>query len=115
AVSPVDDQYTRLYPVRVRVENPDHLIKPGMMATVQVVTAVHEDATTVPVSAVVHKAAGPVVFVVGEDGTIEERPVTLGVSASGRVQVKPVAPGELVAVSRQSLLADGVQVTVEGE
>lgn len=115
AVAPVVDQQTRLYPVRVRVPNPEHLIKPGMMARVEIVTAQHESVTTVPQAAVIHRSSGAVVFVVHPDGRVEERRVTLGISSGDRVHVTPVAQGELVAVSRQSLLADGVQVTIQRE
>lgn len=115
AVAPVVDQYTRLYPVRILVSNPDHQIKPGMMATVEIVTDRADAATTLPASAIVHKSTGPVIYLVDASGTVEERPVSVGIATDGRVQVEPVTQGELVVISRQSFLADGVRVNIERE
>lgn len=115
SVSPVVDEQTRLYPVRIRVANPEHRLKPGMMATVEVTTERAEGVTAVPESAVVYKDRVPYIFIVRSDGTVQQRAVTLGLAAGGWIAVSPAEPGELVATTRQAFLADGVRVRVERE
>lgn len=115
AVSPIADQQTRLFPVRIVVPNPDHRIKPGMVANVEVAVERTEPVPTVPQSAVVYRDGKALIYVIQPDGRVVERPVKLGLASGDRVQVDQAVPGERVVTSRHALLADGIRVVERGE
>ncbi|MDP3045336.1 MAG: efflux RND transporter periplasmic adaptor subunit, partial [Bacillota bacterium] len=65
-VSPAADPRTRTYPVKVEIDNPEHLIKPGMFAEVNLSTA-GDEVIIVPRDAVVHRSGAFAVFVLTDD------------------------------------------------
>lgn len=115
AVSPVADPQTRHYPVRIIVANPDHLVKPGMVATIDLELERTPPVPIVPQSAIVYKQGGAFIYVVDADGRVSERSVSPGLTSGDWVQVDRAEPGERVATSRLSFLSNGVQVSVERE
>src|SRR5579875_3561324 len=54
---------SRTAPVRVRVEDPEHVLRPGMTGAVGIVAGAPRRAVVVPTDAVVYDGAQPVVFV----------------------------------------------------
>jgi multidrug efflux system membrane fusion protein len=119
AVSPSADAQSRAFSVEVTISNPERLLKPGMIATVQVpaaATSAAEGLPTVPLSAVVKapSGAGYAVFVAeGTEGrtVARARAITLGPIAGNRVSVTDgVKTGEHVIVTGASLLRDGEPV-----
>src|SRR5690606_30613728 len=62
AVAPVADQQTRNFTVRFRVDNPDHRLKPGMVARVEVDLEGVPVGAAVPQSAVVQRSGRSVVY-----------------------------------------------------
>ena len=64
--------------LRVRVENPDHILLPGMFLQARVNLAVKENAILVPQKAVQRSEAGSTsVLILNDDGKVESREVTL--------------------------------------
>ncbi len=111
-ISPAADPRTRLYTVEIAVLNPDHSLKPGMFARVELTTDVRTDAVRVPQEAVVTKDGEKVVFVV-EGGRARERRLKLGISDGRYVEViSGVRPGDVVVVAGQDFLTDGTAVAV---
>lgn len=69
----------------------------GMAATAAVAAGTAEDVLVVPITAVQGSVQQGNVWVVGEDGTEEERPVVLGLSDGDRIEVREgLAEGEQV-------------------
>jgi len=78
---------TRTAPVRLRVKDPDGVLRPGMTGAVQIEVGAPRPVVVVPASAVVYDAAQPVVFVAEADGRYTPHPVRLGVAREGRVEI----------------------------
>lgn len=109
----------RTFPVELRLPNPDHLIKPEMVANVSLERRVEDEAVVVPQDALVRVEDGYVVFVVegeGDDAVARERRVTLGASQANRVVVtEGLAGGERLVVVGQKNVANGDRVRVVEE
>jgi Cu(I)/Ag(I) efflux system membrane fusion protein len=104
-VWPVVDEQSRTGKVRVALANAKGLIKPGMYATLLFDATVGRDALSLPAEAVVLTGERNLVFVVGKDGALEPRQVTLGARAGDRIQVLDgVAEGERVVASANFLV-----------
>ena len=73
-----------------------------------------KDAALVPNQTVQISQAGPYVFVVKADGTLEQRPVTPGQPQGGMVVVtQGLKAGETVVTSGQIALAQGMKVKAQ--
>jgi len=100
--------------LKARFENASHRLTPGQFVQVLLPTTRLTDVVSVPVHALQSSTEGSFVFVVGTDGKVQQRPVTLGPTTQGRAVVdKGLQDGELVVTEGQMLLVDGsaVQVT----
>src|SRR5437773_1402837 len=94
------DPATGSAPVRLRLRDPDHLLRPGMTGAVAMESGASHDAPVVPVAAVVYDGAQPVVFVEEGDARYTPRAVQLGVVRGERVEiVAGVSPGAGVATT----------------
>ncbi|MBX6368909.1 MAG: efflux RND transporter periplasmic adaptor subunit [Rhodospirillales bacterium] len=122
AIEPQVSVETRSIKVQATMENPEHLLLPGMFANVRVVLPPQKDVVTIPETAVDYTLYGNSVFVVreekSEDGTpalkVVRTPVETGDRFMERVVVlKGVAPGDRVAASGQLKLSNGAPVTIK--
>ncbi len=108
------DPDNRTFPVEVVLANPERLIKPHMVANVQVERTRLDGAIVIPQDAVVRTEAGYQVFVVGEQESqlvAEARPVSLGASYENRVVItKGLAAGDRLVVVGQRLVDQGSRV-----
>lgn len=118
-VGAVVNPRNRTFPMEFRVQNPGGLIKPEMVANVEVVRRSLEEALVVPQEALVRVEDGYIVFVVtSNDGVdlVESRVVELGPSHLNRVVVaEGLQAGERLIVVGQQTVAAGDRVTVVGE
>jgi len=114
AVGPDADPDSRQYPVEIRVEIPPGLpLRGGMVARVEIVTAVYEDLPLLPVDALLEEEGEPVFYVV-EGGTAVRRRAVIGPRNRGFVTLlEGGAAGDSVVVMGQGRLADGARVAVE--
>jgi len=88
----------KVFDVRVQVEDKDARVKPGLTAVVDIIAEEQRGVLTVPLSAVVARPGGPVVFVANRRD-VEERRVVLGPSNDERVVVKDgLRPGDRVVL-----------------
>lgn len=86
---------------------------PGASVTAEVEVAHRSGAILVPEISVVRRPAGPVVFVLQEDGTVSERLVITGVKRDGRVEIRTgLEGGEQVIVDGAGFLTNGARVQV---
>ncbi|BCO26494.1 hypothetical protein MIZ03_1377 [Rhodoferax lithotrophicus] len=96
---------TRTVPVRVELDNPGLLIKPGMFAQVELQVAAKAQGVTVPVSAVIDSGTRQIVLVQLKEGRYEPREVKLGARSDSYVEVlRGVTEGEQVVVSANFLI-----------
>lgn len=112
SIEPAANPQTRLFGLRVRVENEDLALKPGMSGRITVTVERREGAIAVPSGAVVTSGASPYVYVV-EGERAYRRPVEVGLEYEGWTEVlRGVEPGAMVVVSGHSLLTDGAPVAL---
>jgi membrane fusion protein, heavy metal efflux system len=94
------DPSTRRLSVRADVQNPEGALKPGMFASFSIITGNAEAAPAVPQSAIVYEGETARVWVAADDGTIGARPIRIGQSADGMVEVlEGLLQGEKVVTS----------------
>lgn len=98
--------------VRGVTPNPDRGLWPSEFVLVRFILDTLKDATLVPSQAVQISQAGPFVFVVKPDNTVELRPVTPGQRQEGDLTVieNGVKPDETVVVTGQLALAPGAKI-----
>lgn len=112
ALSPVADPRSRGYTVKVEIQNPKGILKPGMAAQLQVGLETVENQLIIPVQALVDKGQAVVVYIV-EDGKALEKTVTVTLQTQDKAAIgNGLAEGQQVVVSGQNYLRDGDRVRV---
>lgn len=117
-VSPAADPQSRTFRIKITLEQPDANVRLGMTGEVRITPAVTAQGQVLllPATALFHQGGKPAVWIVGADGKLELRPVTVaaygersislsqGVAANDKVvvqgvhtltvgeKVKPIAP-----------------------
>jgi RND family efflux transporter MFP subunit len=105
------DRSTRTMVAEIDVPNPDASLKPGMYASIRLPLAEAKNVLAVPIQAV-SQGDHPTVMVVGPSGTVESRPVTVGLQTANRVEIRSgLSQGDRVIVSDRGGLRDGDAVT----
>jgi membrane fusion protein (multidrug efflux system) len=104
------DPVTRAVTVRAEIPNPDRLLRPGMLLTLQVFQP-ERQALVVPEIAVIQVAREAHVFRVLADDTVEQVPVTLGQRRRGEVEVVGgLAAGDRIVVDGTVKLRQGSRI-----
>jgi membrane fusion protein (multidrug efflux system) len=108
------DDATGTFPVKVQFDNPGGLLKPGMVAEVEIEKETFKNVVAIPQEAVLDKVKRKVVFVV-EEGKSIERPVELGPFVKEEVIVRRgLTAGETFVIIGQQRLKNGSAVKIEG-
>lgn len=111
AIAPAVDPKTRTSAVHIQPQDDQSQLRPGMLATVRVVTADRPDALLIPRSAVAANATPntpTTVVVIGPSGQITHVPVQLGVASDSVVQVSSgLGEGQVVVTGNSGGLTDG--------
>ena len=103
---------TRAYPVKIKIENPGHVLKPGMYAEV-LLDAGAEAGIIIPGAAVTMLDQKSFVWVI-EDGCAYRREVETGQSGGRDVIVRAgLKEGEELAVTGIEALGEGMKVVVQ--
>ena len=102
--------------VKVTLEIPaDGVLKPGMFATVRLITQEHPDALVIPKKALILETDEDDVFVLA-DSVARRTRVELGFVDGNRVEVrKGLRPGDRVITVGQEGLKDGAAVRIAGQ
>jgi membrane fusion protein (multidrug efflux system) len=109
------DPETRTFRVRATIDNRDGRLKAGGFVHVALPVDTATDVVLVPREAVVFDEGQPAVFVY-RDGQVHRQSIQLGLSDDHHYEVaKGLEAGQTVAVSKTSLLTDGMRVTVNDE
>jgi len=110
-IAPLLKETSRQARVEVEVPNPRHFLKPGMFLRAKVEFARHENATLVPLGALVRRAEKEGVFVVDQEN-LKARfvPVTTGLTRAELVEVvEPQISGRVITLGNH-LLEDGSDI-----
>jgi multidrug efflux pump subunit AcrA (membrane-fusion protein) len=112
------DPATRTYMVRIRVPNPKHALRVGMIAEAQIRTDHMLDAMTLPADAIAHDPQGAtLVFVYfPEQKRVYAKRVETGTVYGQEIQIKSGLTGdESIVLAGRDRLRDGVSVTAAVE
>lgn len=117
-VGSVVNPRNRTFPVEIRIPNPGGLIKPEMVANIDMVRRTLENVVVVPQEALVRVENGYVAFVIeNEEGSelVRSRAVEVGPAQDNQVVVfSGLVQGDRVVVVGQQTVAAGDRVTVVG-
>ncbi|MFH2099674.1 MAG: efflux RND transporter periplasmic adaptor subunit [Pseudomonadota bacterium] len=111
--APVLQEESRQARVEIEIENPGGLLAPGMFVRVNIKLAVHENAQTVPVSALVRRNSGQGVFL-AEPATMKARfvAVTTGITENGMTEILSPEIQGLVITLGHHLVEDGTDISI---
>jgi membrane fusion protein (multidrug efflux system) len=123
-VNPEIDLATRNVRIRAMFPNPDGLLRPGMFATVEVLSGDHRDLLIVPATGIVFAPYGDSVFVVEEKkddtgkvtSTVKQRFVRVGTRRGDFVAIESgLEKGETVVRSGAFKLRPGMAIAINNE
>jgi cobalt-zinc-cadmium efflux system membrane fusion protein len=105
-INSIVDPDTRTVKVRTEVANPGGELKPDMFANIEIVTAAHTTAITIPLASVLDDGGKSVVFVATDKG-YDKREVTLGLKSDDRVEISQgLSVGDKVVTKGNYLLME---------
>lgn len=107
------DVATGTIKLKARFDNADGLLFPNQFVNVRLLVQTRDDATVIPTAAVQQGSAGPFVFLLRDDSTVEVRQVQLGPINGDYVGVNQgLEPGERVVIEGTDRLRTGTKVNV---
>jgi multidrug efflux system membrane fusion protein len=108
------DSTTDTIKLKATFANADRRLWPGQFTRVSLRLDTLQQATVIPSEAVQVGQDGQFVFVVKPEGTVEQRPITVGQRMGETVVIaKGVTPGETIVTEGQLRLEQGTRVTAE--
>ena len=114
AVDPVVDATTRTFRAVATIDNPEHLLRPGMFVKAEIVVESHADAVLVPRELVLVRRNRKVVFV-EESARAQMREIEIGLEDATFAEVlRGVAEGERLITSNYETLRSRTRVSVTG-
>jgi multidrug efflux system membrane fusion protein len=110
------DPTTGTIKAKATFPNEDRVLWPGAFVNLRLRIEVLPQATVVPLVSIQRGPEGPYAFVVREDRTVEQRPVTVGQMTQTEAVVQAgIRPGERVVTSGGLRLSAGTRVAVADE
>ncbi len=115
SVGRISDSASGTYPVEIWIENPDDVLREGMLATVHLPYTAPERSLVVPSAAVFRREGRMHVFTVTGD-VASQRNVQTGRGNGSLIEVVDgLSAGDLVVYEGQFALRDGARVIVRGQ
>ncbi|MBN1793936.1 MAG: efflux RND transporter periplasmic adaptor subunit [Candidatus Omnitrophica bacterium] len=112
-ITPALEGKTRTLTVKVKIENPDNQLLPGMFARCMVRIFEMEDALVMPSMALEKTEEGYSVFVVEDEKVAKQRQIQIGYVTTDYAQIESgLEEGELVVVETHETLKDGREVEI---
>ncbi len=112
-INPSADLQSRQIMMKIRVENSNHVLRPGLFGKINFSTDAKKVDVSVPKEAIIYAGKIPTVAVVNKDHRIEIRNVKLGVADDKVIEVtEGVTAGERVVTLSYDPLKDGKEVKV---
>ncbi|MCA9606706.1 MAG: efflux RND transporter periplasmic adaptor subunit [Myxococcales bacterium] len=107
------DAQTRRLPVEVEILDPDHRLRPGLVARFEVVVGAPRTVATVDADCAFERFEQTQVYVVDAEQVAHRQTVRLGEVEDGRAEViEGLAPGDRVVAEGQDRVLDGQPVRV---
>jgi membrane fusion protein (multidrug efflux system) len=107
------DPATKTFHVKVIVDNPNHEIRPGMIARVAFLRRIIPDALAAPIFSIVDKGGERILFV-EKDGVAQARTISIGAIEGDKIQItQGLQPGDNLIVVGQKEVEEGMKVRVQ--
>lgn len=107
------DPATKTFHVKVIVDNPNHEVRPGMIARVAFLRRIIPDALAAPIFAIVDKGGERILFV-EKNGEAQARTISIGAIEGDKIQItKGLEPGDNLIVVGQKDVEEGMKVQVQ--
>lgn len=114
-INPVAGRESRLFEVKIRVENPDFKLMPGMFAEITLTEEEARQVLTVPRGALASRKGQNYVFVVDDEGRAKQLRVETGALFDEELEIKEgLKEGVLVITDNLDKLKDGDRVNAYG-
>ncbi len=111
-ITPTLDQYSHTAGIEITLPNEEHTLRPGMFASIGIVTDTKHGVPVIPKRAVVKRKGKNMVFKV-KDGIVNIQTVRLGYYDRKNYEVLEGAePGDLIVLNEQAVLQDGIKVQI---
>lgn len=104
-----------LFAVEAEIDNPNHVIRPGMVATIVVDEILASNTTLVPTNAVIQKEGESVVFTVVDGKSVLKEVEVIRYGTDTTAVAGDLTESEEVVVKGQNLLNDGDSVKIMKE
>lgn len=104
-----------LFTVEARIDNPNHLIRPGMVATIIVDEVLASDTILVPTTAVIQKEGKSVVFTIADGTAVLKEVEVIRYGTDLTAVTGELKEHEEVVIKGQNLLNDGDSVKIMKE
>ncbi len=106
------DPVTRTIVVRATLPNPDHILRPGMLMQVELLSR-RREAIVIPEECLVPQGRRQFVLVVDADNRVQRREVNIGTRLPGKVEItRGLAPGERVITDGTLKVRPGSEVSI---
>jgi membrane fusion protein (multidrug efflux system) len=107
-IAPQVDTTTRTVLVKARIANPDHRLKPGMFAGLDLTLKIRDEAVVIPEAALILAGDTVSVVIVDEKQTAQYRIVKVGVRLAGKVEITDGLKGG------EKVIVEGYQKAMPG-
>jgi membrane fusion protein (multidrug efflux system) len=110
-INPVMDVNTRTLSVKLKLTRRDRRIRPGMFATMKLITRESKDTLAVPSRAVLSYYGEKVVYIIDENELAQRRIIKTGLSSDDQIEIiGGLKEGDRVITQGQSKLTEGTAV-----
>ena len=110
-LSPQADPASRTYAARFTIHNADDSVAFGMTASVNLARAADAQIARLPLSAILNRGTGPMVYLVDESGALVQRPVTVAsFNESTALVISGISDGDKVVTLGVQKLEAGLKV-----
>ncbi len=106
------ESFARVYNLKLRVDNPDNILRPGMFARVNLIKAIYPDSLVVPIYSIITNGVKNYLYVANDD-IAHYREINLGILDGWRVQITgDIKPQDKVIVVGHRNLEDGQMIKI---
>jgi membrane fusion protein (multidrug efflux system) len=107
------DLATRTMPVEVDLDNPEHLLKPGMFANISLVLAQKNNVLILPTQDIMKDDSGDYVYTLSKDSAARKTYIQIGISQDNRNEITAgIMPADQILTVGQDLVTNGMKVRV---
>jgi len=117
-VGSVADPASRAFTVKIEIDNPKLLIRPGMIAEVTIASGETSEVLVVPIEAILHDANNQSYLFIADVAQSKafKRIVSLGKLDNGEIEIiSGLSENESIVSSGQQKLVDGTTITIQNQ